>query len=79
MASLCRRAARRAPASTRRHQASHSREPLWGPHAHADSWGSDVISYDSSAASLDQWVYDKPEFVAAIAAGNYGEQDGIYK
>jgi hypothetical protein len=45
----------------------------------ADSWGSDVISYDGSAASLDAWAYENPEFVATIAAGNYGESDGVYK
>ena len=47
-----------------------------GARVHSDSWGSDVIVYDYSAASLDRWLWEHPDFVSVFAAGNYGSEDG---
>jgi hypothetical protein len=46
-----------------------------GARIHSDSWGSDVIVYDYSAASLDLWLWEHPDFVSVFAAGNYGTED----
>ncbi len=57
-------------------------EPVYkdGVRIHSNSWGHDVDDYDQFARSLDKVVWENPDLVILVAAGNSGEdldQDGV--
>jgi hypothetical protein len=38
----------------------------------ADSWGTDYAMYDTSAATVDAFLWEHQDFVSVFAAGNFG-------
>jgi subtilisin family serine protease len=45
-----------------------------GARIHNDSWGTDVSgAYDGRAVQIDEWVYDPPDVLVVVAAGNAGD------
>ena len=57
-------------------------EPAYsdGVRIHSNSWGSPSNDYDQFARSLDKMVWENPDLVIVVAAGNSGEdanKDGI--
>jgi len=47
-----------------------------GARIHTNSWGTSDNSYDSDAASLDDFLYDHPLLTVLVAAGNGGSEEG---
>ena len=52
-----------------------------GARIHSDSWGSEANgAYDTDARDTDQYIWDHPDFLAVLAAGNAGvdaNADGV--
>jgi len=50
-----------------------------GAHIHSNSWGSSAPSYyDTTTQSLDRFMYDNPEHLVLVAAGNDGGVPDYY-
>eukprot|EP00191_Tetraselmis_sp_GSL018_P024176 CAMPEP_0177623490 /NCGR_PEP_ID=MMETSP0419_2-20121207/28931_1 /TAXON_ID=582737 /ORGANISM="Tetraselmis sp., Strain GSL018" /LENGTH=1602 /DNA_ID=CAMNT_0019124047 /DNA_START=163 /DNA_END=4968 /DNA_ORIENTATION=- len=43
-----------------------------GARIFSESWGSDSTAYDALAKGVDQMAWEEPQFLAVIAAGNFG-------
>ncbi|MFL7790720.1 MAG: S8 family serine peptidase, partial [Anaerolineae bacterium] len=48
-----------------------------GARIHNDSWGSAVNRYDTRAQTADQFVWDHPDMLVVVAAGNGGIDRGL--
>ena len=49
-----------------------------GATTHTDSWGSNMVTYDYDAASLDRFANSNPAFLSIFSAGNYGQYRSDY-
>lgn len=47
-----------------------------GARIHVDAWGTNNGSYNTNAASIDQYIKDHPDFTVVLGAGNSGSKAG---